>query len=232
MQKNIIKYRDDLRELLKYIFDPGVKWGINQIKSYELLKHYLNTFGLRYIEANGARDKYIILDNLQGQPWYQVHGESVHNVITKLIDQIVIVKLDAFNTDLTKVLNLVIDFRGFQLHCYYYQQIGELVALQIYLAPKGANPVTKRNYLAYNIKGNITIIPPEIADKMELPELTDIHELTGINDTMIDSNTLLNFFLETILYYDETETILNVKLSHDSDKDISGLLGAGGTGGT
>jgi len=216
---NVPRYREELRSLLKSIFDPGLKWGENQIKSYELLRHYINTYRLRYLTSNQSRDKYIIVDNLQQQPWYRLQGASVNSIITSLIDQMKITREESLDTDLTKLLNLVVDFRHFQLHCYYYQQVGELVSLQIFIVSND-----QRNYLAYNIKGNITVIPQEIREKIGVPELSYLNEQTQINEAMISAETLMKFFLEVILYYDETETISGLKLSQDDERPISTIL--------
>jgi len=224
------KYKEELRALLKKIFDPGLKWGENQIKSYELMRHYLNSFHLKYLASNQIRDKYIIIDNLQGQAWYRGTGSSVNSIITSLLDQMKVTREESLNSDLTKALNLVMDFRRFRLHCYYYQHVDELVSLQIFitnddvtLTENGAT-TTRRNYLAYNVKGNITIIPPEIQGKIGVPELEDLHELTEINESMISASHLMKFFLEIILYYDETETIATLKLSQDEDQIIAQIL--------
>lgn len=223
--RTIAKYRDEMRVLLKSIFDPALNWGENQIKSYELLKHYLNTFRLKYLASNQSRDKFVIMDNLKGQSWYKQEGTSVNSILTSLIDQMTITREESMNTDLTKVLNLVIDFKHFKLQCYYYQQVGELISLQIFLSFDG--DVKQRNYLAYNIKGSITVIPVEIQEKMGVPELYDLNDQTKINKSMISAEALMSFFLEIILYYDETETIGELKLSEASSQTINEILSDG-----
>lgn len=218
----------ELRNILKTIYHPKYKWGDNQSRSYELMRHYVNTFRLKHLIANSPKDKFVIMDNMKGQNWFLEQSVSVRFILTGLIDQLKIIHEESLNTELTKLLSLVIDFGSFQLHTRYYQQVGDIVSLQIYLnaqsstsLPSEAKSGEQRNYLAYYVKGNIITIPEHIKDKMDVPELTDINTLVGINDSMISSVLLLKFFLEIVLYYDETETVGLQKLSNTSTCDIN-----------
>lgn len=213
------KWHSELRDILKTIYHPKYKWGDNQTKSYELMRHYVNTFRLNYLNTNASKDKFVIMDNMKGQGWFLEQSASVRFILTGLMDRIKILREESLNTEQTKLLNIIINFGDFQLHTCYYQSVGDLISLQIFLK---ANE--QRNYLAYYVKGNIVAIPEQIREKMHVPELEDLNELVGINESMVSSVLLLKFFLEIVLYYDETETIGLQKPSLTSDSNINDLV--------
>ena len=117
------------------------------------------------------------------------------------------------------MLNIVVDFKGFKLHVFYFQQTEELISLHIYVS-RG----NKKNYLAYYVRGRVAAIPDHIKDKINVPELNDLNSLVGINESMITPETLLNLFLEIILYYDQTETIGSLKLMEQDKLTITELI--------
>ncbi len=210
---------ETLRTTLKELFDNQSRWGDYQTKSYELIKFYLDRGQKMYLQRGQFRDKFIIIDNLNGQNWYRCLNSSVKLIISQLVDQMRITEEFCVNNETTKLLNLTVDFVSFQLKVVYFQQIKELVCLQICICCKD-----KKNYLAYFVRGRIAGIPDSIKNKMIVPEISDLDSLLGLSRSMITPENLLKFFLEIVLYYDQTETISNLKLTEDSVETIGELI--------
>lgn len=219
MNKQNNALSDRLKTTLKELFDDTATWTNLQTKSYELLRTYQETNRKKYQTAQHYNDKQIISNNIKGQSWYQVENHCIKTIISQLIDQMNIISEHSINQPDTKMLNLLINFNQFNLNVFYFQQINEIINLQIYVSRN-----QKKNYLAYYIRGRIAAIPNQIRDKIQVPELNGLNNLIAINETMISAELLLNFFLEIILYYDQTETIESLKLMEDHDKTIKELL--------
>jgi hypothetical protein len=220
------KSYESLRESLKDLFDHA-NWGDFQTKSYNLIKLYQESKQGGYLAAQHYQDKHVITDNINGQVWYQAQKHCVRSIVSQLINQMEVVKEHCLNQPETKMLNVVVDFKQFQLHVHYFQQVNELISLQIYVTRE-----KKKNYLAYYIRGRVVAIPSHIKSQIQVPELADLNNLVGINETMIAPEILLNFFLEIILYYDQTETIGELRLMEDHPEKITEIIERGNLGST
>lgn len=244
----MIKYRDELRSLLKKIYKPDQKWGDLQTQSYDILKQVVKTHQIDYLNSNSETDKYQVFTNLKGQLWYKKNYQ-INVVLSGLMARMKIKRSEHLIQPETKLLILEIDFGNFDLNVNYFQQTNQILSLLIYLTKKpddgvqreqfmvngvlinpsklqtrGGQNKPKKNYLAYNITSSLARIPKETLEKMKIPELDDLNELVDINPEIIPPTLLMKFFLEIILYYDSTETIGDLKLLPQAELTISQLM--------
>lgn len=217
---------NDLRSIIGKIFEehsssnkPRSKWGDQQVLCYRLLRKYTNQYYQKYCEFDHRNDKNSIKSNLEGQRWYKLLTMSSKMLIINIIDQITILDESSINKDHYKMLNLLVSFNNFKLSVDYYNNLNNIAYLEIFIANGN-----KKNYIAYYIKGRNIDIDCKIKNRIDVPDLHDIHQLVDINDKLIDSSTLLKLFLEITLYYDQTETIGDLKLKNDDNLTINEML--------
>jgi len=189
------------------------------MRSYELLNRYLENNKKRHQSFQHHRDKQIISDNIAGQKWFSTTEHSARLMIGQLVDKMRISEELCINMPDTKMLNVTADFGNFQLRTFYFQQANELINLQITVCGEG-----RRNYLAYYVRGRIVAIPTNIKSRIRIPELDGLNDIVGLDATIISPLLLLYLFLEITLYYDQTETIANMKLIDSHDGTINAFI--------
>lgn len=197
-------------------------WGDQQSKSCQLIKSYLNANLPRHHQQVYRHDKHIIADNLQGQSWYRSLCFGVRTILEQLLEQMVIQDFTCHNLEGIKMLNLESNFSQFTLTVRYYQLVGDLITLQIFLSNS-----KRRAYLAYYVKGRVVGIPEHIREKMLVPESKEIAGIVGINEALVNVETLVSFFLEIVLYYDQTETIGVLPLMEGANLTVAAAASLG-----
>lgn len=219
---------NDLRSIIGRIFEehsstnkPRSKWGDQQIACYRLLKKYTNQYYQKYCEFDHRNDKNSIKSNMEGQRWYKSQPMSSKLLIVNIIDQIKILDEISINKEHYKLLNLLVSFDKFKLSVDYYNNVNNIVYLEIHVTNTNKN---KKNYIAYYIKGRNIDIDCKMKNRIDVPDMHDIYQLIDINENLIDSLTLLKLFLEIVLYYDQTETIGELKLKNDDNLTINEML--------
>lgn len=154
----MIKYRDELRSLLKKIYKPDQKWGDLQTQSYDILKQLVKVHQIDYLNSNAESDKYQILTNLKGQLWYQQNYKQINVILSDLMARMKIKKAEHLIQPETKLLILEIDFGNFELNVNYFQQINQILSLLIYLTKKPDDGIQREQFVV----NGVTINPSKL----------------------------------------------------------------------
>lgn len=147
----MIKYRDELRALLKKIYKPDQKWGDLQTQSYDIIKQLVKLHQIDYLNSNSESDKYQIFTNLKGQLWYQRNYKQINVILSDLMARMKIKKAENLIQPDTKLLILEIDFGNFELNVNYFQQTNQILSLLIYLTKKPDDGVQREQFMVNGV---------------------------------------------------------------------------------
>lgn len=198
------------------LFDCN-EWTSFQNKAYVKMKHIIENFQEDSKKYEIKDDKLIIRNNLKDQIWFTY--SKTKPIISQLLDCMSLIHYIFNDSDFCTNFYLVISFGKFNLHaCLYKNKINNFLNHYIFFE----NHKKIKAYLTYYHYSMGTSINEDLK-KLKVPEFEKIYDVIGMSDQILSQYDLLNFFSEVIMYYDESQIIGDVQISHNFSLSLNQL---------
>lgn len=193
-------------------------WNSQQHLGYNLMRNNVQHFKEKNKKFEIKDDRMIIRNNLKEQLWYGYSKSKP--IMNQLLDLMVMTNYICDVNDYCNNFMLVTSFDKFKLHtCLYHNHINKFLNFYIYFENEQKN----RAYLAYYTLA-MGMEPNGNMKNLKLPEFEKIYQVTGLNQQMFYQYDLLNFFAEIIMYYEESNQLGNIQISHIMPVTLNQLI--------
>ena len=196
-------------------------WTSTQHDTYRFLSNLIRDERIinRIKQFESKDDKNIIRGNFKEQPWF-IYSKS-KPIITQLIEQMKPINYHYNHVDgIFTHLLIDLDFGRFTLHGYlYHNDLNHMTSTHIYFE----NRRHQKAYLTYytHLDGFET---PDNLKGLKLPEFDKIYQISNLSQSIIYQCDLLNFFAEIIIYYDDSNQLGELPISHQCNVTLNQLI--------
>ncbi len=183
------------------------EWTSLQHDAYTIIRHYVDNYEKNNKKYEIKDDKLIIRNNFKDQIWFNY--SKAKPMIAHLLDSMTLIDY-IFDNNLNSLnFQVLISFDRFSLHACLYKNT-ENGCLNFYIFFQ--NKQKQRAYMAYYTESMVMNTKEDIKT-LRLPEFEKIYQVIEIDSEIFYQYDLLNFFSEIIMYYDESGSVGDQKIS-------------------
>ena len=183
------------------------KWTVKEKAVYEIIKKFNDRYTEKYLIESATDDIKIIRSNLKDLNWYTTCKNQCS--ITSMLSTLKIENAFYTKDQTITLLSILIRISSWHLHIsYYYNRINECVNYFIYFVISH-----KKYYISYYTKVIGQSLVSDTDQQLLLESIPEIDKIHIVTKSDLTKNELLMFFIEVILYYDQSGEIGNLPLS-------------------